>query len=531
MRINSAVTGKQQNVADNANILSTTNPKGQITHINDEFVDISGFERDELIGQPHNIIRHPDMPRGAFELMWGRLKTGKPWLGAVKNRCHNGDHYWVRAYAIPITDASGKPIEYQSIRTRLEPEAQERAEALYAKLQEKEPKKGPIAAPKLKRKPSLTLRCGLTAAFGVAASSAAQWLAPSPALGTAATVAIMAGTVGGIYWVMKPLNRLVKTTREELDDTVAEHIFTGQRCDVGSLELALTAKSAELDAVVKRFKDLLKTLRETASETSELNSTSLSAANQQSLATEAIATAVAQMAGNAKQAAVDAAKMQDDIAAANERIASGQGLTHKTKGSAMALNRELNQVTGSVAQLSDASLQVNKALEGINDIDQQADRLALSASREAAKAGHADYGFALVAENMRQFAQDTREIVEVIDSTLSGLRKSVEGTKATIESCRSYAAATHEHAEQATHMFADAVDDASKVTRVSESVSAAANEQAAVSDEITLETSQAHSNGQAMTKTVKAANDSIRHLVSDIGEVKNLVKRLQETGL
>ena len=163
MRINNEVTQTQQNVADNANILSTTNPKGQITHINDEFIEISGFERSELIGQPHNIIRHPDMPRGAFELMWQRLKTGKPWLGAVKNRCKNGDHYWVRAYAIPITDADGKPVEHQSIRTRLEPEAQKRAEELYAKLQAKEPEKGPIEAPRLKRKPSLTLRCGVAA--------------------------------------------------------------------------------------------------------------------------------------------------------------------------------------------------------------------------------------------------------------------------------------------------------------------------------------------------------------------------------
>ena len=80
-------------------------------------------------------------------------------------------------------------------------------------------------------------------------------------------------------------------------------------------------------------------------------------------------------------------------------------------------------------------------------------------------------------------------------------------------------------------MFTDAVNDANQVTRVSESVSAAANEQSAASDEITLETAQANTNGQAVTRTVKAARDSIRHLVSDIGEVKNLVKRLQETGL
>ena len=89
MRINEPVTNREVAVGKDANILSTTNPKGQITHINDEFVEISGFSRDELLGQPHNIIRHPHMPRAAYEEMWRRLKAGEAWLGAVKNRCKN----------------------------------------------------------------------------------------------------------------------------------------------------------------------------------------------------------------------------------------------------------------------------------------------------------------------------------------------------------------------------------------------------------------------------------------------------------
>ncbi len=86
MRVNEPVSNRNVPVSSGANILSTTNPKGQITHINDEYVEISGFTRDELVGQPHNIIRHPDMPRAAYEQMWGNLKSGNTWLGAVKNR-------------------------------------------------------------------------------------------------------------------------------------------------------------------------------------------------------------------------------------------------------------------------------------------------------------------------------------------------------------------------------------------------------------------------------------------------------------
>ena len=97
MKKNFPVTGQERTYGDDVNILSTTDPKGRITHVNDDFVEISGFERDELIGKAHNIVRHPDMPPAAFEDLWKTIKGGESWLGIVKNRCKNGDHYWVSA--------------------------------------------------------------------------------------------------------------------------------------------------------------------------------------------------------------------------------------------------------------------------------------------------------------------------------------------------------------------------------------------------------------------------------------------------
>src|SRR5690606_37129274 len=109
-------------IGEKANILSTTNLKGIITYVNDEFVNFSGFSREELIGQPHNIVRHPDMPAAAFDELWGCLKAGQPWMGLVKNRCKNGGYYWVNAYVTPIFK-DGQVVEFQSLRTRANPEA------------------------------------------------------------------------------------------------------------------------------------------------------------------------------------------------------------------------------------------------------------------------------------------------------------------------------------------------------------------------------------------------------------------------
>ncbi|MCT4723899.1 MULTISPECIES: PAS domain-containing protein [Enterobacteriaceae] len=131
MRQNLPVTGRNLELPKDANILSTTSPQSHITYVNPDFIKISGFTEEELLGQPHNIVRHPDMPPAAFEHMWSTLKSGRSWMGLVKNRCKNGDHYWVSAYVTPIAK-NGSIVEYQSVRTKPEPEQVLAAEKLYA---------------------------------------------------------------------------------------------------------------------------------------------------------------------------------------------------------------------------------------------------------------------------------------------------------------------------------------------------------------------------------------------------------------
>ena len=106
--------------------MSTTDTQSYITYTNDSFITASGFTSDELINQPHNLVRHPDMPKQVFADMWATLKKGEPWTGLVKNRRKNGDYYWVRANAVPIV-RDGHTIGYMSIRTKAS--AQETAEA------------------------------------------------------------------------------------------------------------------------------------------------------------------------------------------------------------------------------------------------------------------------------------------------------------------------------------------------------------------------------------------------------------------
>lgn len=93
MRNNQPITRNEKTFPANVKLISVTNTDGTILECNDAFVEVSGYDKAELIGQPHNLVRHPEMPAAAFRVMWSHLKEGKPWMGLVKNRCKNGDYY------------------------------------------------------------------------------------------------------------------------------------------------------------------------------------------------------------------------------------------------------------------------------------------------------------------------------------------------------------------------------------------------------------------------------------------------------
>jgi methyl-accepting chemotaxis protein len=136
MRNNQPVTQNEIHLTAESLIVSKTDLKGQITYLNKDFISISGFTEAELIGQPHNIVRHPDMPVEAFEDMWRDLKDGRPWTGLVKNRCKNGDFYWVLATATPMRE-NGQVVGYMSVRRQATRQQIETAENAYQLFREK----------------------------------------------------------------------------------------------------------------------------------------------------------------------------------------------------------------------------------------------------------------------------------------------------------------------------------------------------------------------------------------------------------
>ncbi len=223
MKINEPVTNNEVVMQDGQFIVSTTDLKGRITSINRAFVEISGFTEDELIGQNHNIVRHPDMPPEAFEDLWNHLKADRPWVGIIKNRCKNGDHYWVKANVTPLHE-NGRTIGYMSVRTKPTRKEIEEAEAFYRDVRAGKAsfRPGPLERVRLRLMGlgvhAYTMLGAVVAMIGMAAMG---WTASQGA--SASTLATLWGVfalmvVGGAFWltryVKKPVFQVIDALRQ-----------------------------------------------------------------------------------------------------------------------------------------------------------------------------------------------------------------------------------------------------------------------------------------------------------------------------
>ncbi|NRA54913.1 MAG: PAS domain-containing protein [Gammaproteobacteria bacterium] len=188
MRTNMPVTDRRVRLQSDQNLVTKTDLQGRITYVNQGFIDISGFSEQELVGENHNIVRHPDMPEAAFKDLWQTLEMGRPWVKLVKNRCKNGDYYWVKANVTPLVK-DGRVVEYMSVRT--EPSDMEVADAerLYAQLNRGE---ASIVSPtKLKEKTLL--------------SSITKWAVASATVALGIKVSVLASPLDSVYSSLGPI--------------------------------------------------------------------------------------------------------------------------------------------------------------------------------------------------------------------------------------------------------------------------------------------------------------------------------------
>ncbi|HXU93496.1 MAG TPA: PAS domain-containing methyl-accepting chemotaxis protein [Gallionella sp.] len=422
MRINMPVTNVERHLNDGEYVVSKTDLKGLITYVNRPFLEISGYTEAELLGKPHNLIRHPDMPPGAYADLWKTLQSGKPWRGLVKNRCKNGDFYWVEANANPFWK-DGKIVGYMSLRTKPTRAQVEAAERIYRRFREG-------AAQGLGIKEGAVVRTGpmgWLAALGktgikARASIACMVLASIMCwLGWGADPALRPVLAAGglavaayLWWllvrkVLLPLDDAVRSCQMVASGNLRLEMKDEFRDETGRLMHAINTMARNAESIVA---DVSHAAAAIASSSGEVATTAQSI----SADTNAQAASVEETSASVEQ-----------ISASINRNADNARLTD---GTAAQAARQAEQGGKAMQETIVAMRQIADKIGIVDDIAYQTNLLALNAAIEAARAGESGKGFAVVASEVRKLAERSQIAAREIGELAGGsVAKALEAGK------------------------------------------------------------------------------------------------------
>ncbi len=517
MRKNLPVTQTEKRFSESTQLISSTDTKGIITDCNEAFIQISGYSREELIGQPHNLIRHPDMPPAAFELMWTHLKAGKPWMGLVKNRCKNGDYYWVNAYVTPITD-NGRVIGYESVRVCPKREDVTRAEQVYKQL---------LNGKSVRPKPAglmlwAVLLIGLLSGTGLA--FAGQALVSQIVLGLTAVILMIVGQ----QQYRQQLQSVMDESPMAYRHPVTALTYTDDDLHLGMTRVGVMSDQAHLNTVLSRIEEVARRVSDKAKQGMEASQDCRRAAEQQQHETEQVATAMHEMTATISEVSTNVQHTAQQAGDSNQLAESGLTLSRETRASIEQLRDTVSNIAAAVRDMDAQTENITQAAGLIEQIAEQTNLLALNAAIEAARAGEHGRGFAVVADEVRNLAQKTRESTQEIHHIVEALTGSADRSVQIANQGMAKADEGLANVVKSEDMLGTISTAMNTIASMAIQMSAAVEEQAQVSEEINRQVSRIFDlSTESLTKADQASGvvAELKDVSVDMGELVEGFKR------
>lgn len=516
------MTDKKMTFSNDDSLISTTDSRSHITFCNDSFCRISGFQEEELLGEPHNIVRNDDMPKEAFSQLWEYVKSGRNWMGLVKNKCKDSGYYWVSAFVTPIFDKNGEIVEYQSVRTKPTEAQISRASLLYSQLNQNAKNTKKSRKKKKAQWINLCLLAMLAQSF-IVAFFAFDVVSPSIMIVFFLPFLLLQSSA---LWVLrKRISDVNNLAKRYYNNPLMEKPYTGYYDDLSSIELAMASKCSELRAVTSRVSETTQGLVNDAQQ-EVLNSQMIDAElGEKEIATRAMAVSAEKMLLSIDEMSTQAQESSKFVKNASAKASEGKDTMGQTLDTVNQLCLHLNNSKEALEQLNSDVQGIEVILEMIQSISEQTNLLALNAAIEAARAGEHGRGFAVVADEVRGLSGKTSHSVDDIQIKIEHLQKTVKKTGSLINECLSFSEKSVLGAEKSKDYFEAIVTDLSSIEKRAANTVKAINDQVDVTKGMNAHVIRINEAIQSTKKLSSSSVSRANDLVARLSSLQRLIKR------
>ena len=514
-------------------IVSRTDLKGAITYANDTFVAISGFTREELIGKNHNMVRHPEMPAAAFKWLWDTVKQGHPWRGFVKNRCKNGDYYWVNALVVPVM-RNNEITGYMSVRTEATRQQIAETEAFYQKLNA-----GAVSIPessfwqKISLKTKLNsivifilvnqLTASVLQQFGSSLGLSGQFTGWVIQIFGGASIAASIALLLMHKQVLEIIKRIVGRLDNIAQGELTDEIPLGRVDELGQLNNALITMQTHLKAMMAEISEAAELMNDSAAVLSVQMEQTRQVTGAQSDSVSCIAAAVEELVASVNEIADSAQAATQAVEASHVLLGEASGSMGDSQAATANVVKTVDGAGKTMNELSQSIQAIDRVSHVIRGIADQTNLLALNAAIEAARAGEAGRGFAVVADEVRKLAEQASKQTAEITASVQQIQHVTQQALNGMEAAGEQVAMTDAAMTTARAGLNSVAEHGEKVASISRHIAEGTRQQSAAGNEIASQVEGIVSGIEQTTSAISEVTEKTVQMKEGASQLKKMV--------